>query len=175
MPFNRENSDQVEIRPRFKLISKMSPDEIISRIRLSINLRTDVKGRVVRDHIFIKIPNEEQHYWSPELDVYVEEHEELENRTLIRCIVGPNQTIWGIIFIAYIALGVVTFFGGIAGLVLWNRGESSWLIWSAPIAILLAGFVYFIVKMGQKRGRDQMLHLVSVLYHAIDDETLERH
>ena len=74
----------------------------------------------------------------------------------------------------YVGIGVLALFGGIYGLAKWNLGKESIFIWAFPIAAILFGIIYITSKYGQKKGRDQMLYLVSFIYHAIADDKIER-
>ena len=74
----------------------------------------------------------------------------------------------------YVGITVLALFGGLYGLVKWDLGKESIFIWTIPIAGFLFLIVYLTSKYGQQKGRDQMLYLVSFLYHAIDDDAIER-
>ena len=97
-----------------------------------------------------------------------------DNKAYIKCILGPKQSIWTMLMFFYIGLGVLTLFGGMYGLVKWNLGKTSIFLWVFPVALFLFAVIYFTSKYGQRKGRDQMLYLVSFLYHALSDEKLER-
>lgn len=174
MLFNSHNSDNIEIRPRFKLISKFSKDEVIEKVREALPKQKEVKGITRGNHIFLSIPDDKQHYWSPAMEVVVEEYKANKDKAYVRCLLGPKQTVWMMLMFFYIAICVAALFGGMYGLVKWNLGKESVFIWALPIAALLLAVVYFTAKYGQKKGRDQMLYLVSFLYHAINDDEIER-
>ena len=156
------------------MVSVKSPEDVIKRISDAIPNQDKVNGTVKGNHIFLSIPFKEQHYWSPAMEVIVEDFEEGKDRASIRCLIGPRQTVWMMLMFFYIGVGVLGFFGGIYGLAKWNLGKETLLIWAIPLAVILFGIIYLTAKYGQKRGRDQVLYLVSFLYHAIDDDTIER-
>ncbi|MCB0409813.1 MAG: hypothetical protein KDD29_06305 [Flavobacteriales bacterium] len=172
--FNSHNSDNIEIRPRFKLVSKFSKDEIITKIKTELPNQDEVKATIKGNHIFLTIIDKNQHYWSPVMEVVVEKYRANKNKSYIRCLVGPKQSIWVMLMFFYIAVGVLAFFGGLYGLAKWNLGKESVFIWAVPVAILLYGVIYLTSKYGQRKGRDQVLYLVSFLYHSINDNEIER-
>jgi hypothetical protein len=174
MPFNSHNSDNIEIKPRFKLITSFSNDEVLEKVRVALPKQSEVIGILKGNHVFLNIPKENQHYWSPAMEVIVERDENDESKAYIRCLIGPRQTIWMMLMFFYIGVGVLGFFGGIYGLAKWNLGKETLLVWAVPLAIILFGVIYFTAKYGQKKGRDQVLYLVSFLYHAIDDKDMQR-
>ena len=174
MLFNSHNSDNIEIRPRFKLISTLEKDDIISKIQKMLPTQSEIIGVIKGSHIFLQIDKSKQHYWSPTMEIVVEKHIDNKDKTSVRCLIGPNQTVWMMLMFFYIGIGVFAFFGGMYGLVKWNLGKESMFIWAIPVAVFLFGVIYLTSKYGQRKGREQMLYLVSFLYHAIDDDQIER-
>lgn len=172
--FNSHNTDNIEIRPRFKLISVYNKEEVLDKIKEAIPKQKDVVGEVSKNHVFLRIPEENQHYWSPVMEAEVTKYYDDENKAYVRCILGPKQTIWTMLMFFYIGIGVLALFGGMYGLVKWNLGKESIFIWVFPVAFILFLIIYLTAKYGQRKGRDQMLYLVSFLYHAIDDKNIER-
>ena len=102
------------------------------------------------------------HYWSPELQIRVDQDDDHEDGAEVRCLVGPRQSVWAMFAFFYALVGLITFFGGFYGLVQEDMGESSDFIWCLPVGILLLIGIWVAAKVGQNTGRDQMLHLVSV-------------
>lgn len=174
MLINSHNKDNIEIRPRFKLISNYDKDDIIAKITDALPQQTEIMGVVKGNHFFLEIENSKQHYWSPTMEVVVERHFEDETKTGVRCLIGPRQTVWMMLMFFYVGIGVLALFGGMYGLVKWNLGKESFFIWAFPAAAILFGIIYITSKYGQKKGRNQMLYLVSFIYHAIGDDKIER-
>ena len=175
MPFNRKDKHNPgEIRPRFKLRTDYSKEEVFDLLDQFCKDDSSVLGRRVYDQYYLDIPNENRHFWSPELRVTLEDDEEQEGMTLVRVMVGPQYVVWTMFVFIYVILGLVSLFGGMYGFSQMSLGNKSPWIWCAPFGLVLFISVYIIAKMGQRTGRDQTLHLVSVLYHSIGDHKLER-
>lgn len=151
-------------------MSDLEPEEILAGI--SEHLETDhtVKGKVLKTYAIISIPQKDLHYWSPVLQIRIDDDEfnEHPEGTVVRCLVGPRQSVWAMFAFLYIFISLGTFFGGIYGLAMSNMGDYSSFIWVIPIGLLLIPGIWVGAKIGQKAGRDQTLHLVSALYHALD-------
>jgi hypothetical protein len=173
MSFNSHNSDNIEIKPRFKLVSIFSQKEIIEKIKIALPIQKKVEGNIKGNHVFLNIQVQDQHYWSPAMEVIIEDFDN-ENKTSVRCLIGPRQTVWMMLMFFYTGVGVLGFFGGIYGLAKWNLGKETLLVWAVPLALILFAVIYLTAKYGQRKGRDQMLYLVSFLYHAIDDKEIIR-
>lgn len=172
--FNSHNKDNIEIRPRFKLITEFSEKEVLDKIEEALPKQTEVKGYIKGTHGFFRVPENHQHYWSPNMEIVVKKYYEDKTLTSIRCLIGPKQSIWLMLMFFYVAIGVLALFGGMYGLVKWNLGKESVFIWAFPVAMLLFAIIYFTAKYGQRKGRDQMLYLVSFLYHALNDDNIKR-
>ena len=174
MPFNRKEHHALgEIRPRFRLITPYTEAEVLSRLEDFTKKDDTVIGKKVREMFYLDIPMSTRHYWSPEMRLYCEKNEYGEG-TFIRCIIGPRHSVWLMFVFIYGFLGVISLFGGMYGLAQWNLGKVTGWLWCFPVAFCVFMGVYITAKLGQRTGRDQMLHLVSVLYHSLGDKPLER-
>lgn len=168
MPFNKLNHSVLgEIRPRFKLVSELFIDKIKKLIEVELEKNRSVFGSVKMGCVVLKIPLKDQYYWSPELQIHLEKSE-VDNKTILRCLLGPKQTVWALFLFVYITIAVLTLFIGMYGLVQWQLGTFSSTIYVIPIGVLILPSIYTFSKLGQKTGREQMLHLVSYLYHLMD-------
>lgn len=172
MPFNRfDHSILGEIRPRFQLKINMDAEEALKQLENSIPKDPTVVGEKSNSYVFLRLPKVNQHYWSPELSVRIEK-EEFTDHTTVFCLIGPRQAVWAMFMFMYAAIFFASTFGGIYGIVKFqNSGDVNWL-WVIPAGILLTFSIFITSKLGQKKGRDQMLHLISFLYHSLDEVTL---
>lgn len=178
MPFNRLNHSILgEIRPRFYLKTHLDPDVVAEHIATSMEKEKTVTGVRTNRLIFLKTPSWLQHYWSPEMTVRIEKGE-FSDYTTICCLLGPRQSVWAMFALIYAAILLITTFGGMFGLVQYSTSGSSPWIWVLPIGLIALSTVFISAKLGQKKGRDQSLYLVSFLYHTIaekgDIERIER-
>lgn len=167
MAFNRLNHSILgEIRPRFTLKSSAERESLEQAVVSGLQEDKSVLGEVTTNLILLKIPKGDQHYWSPELTVRFENNEFIDY-TQICCLVGPKQSVWLMFTFIYAFIGLATLFAGMFGMVKYTTsGTTSWL-WAIPIGTLLISTVFISAKVGQKKGRDQTLHLVSFLYHSL--------
>lgn len=168
MPFNRLNHSILgEIRPRFDLQIDVDPEFALEHIYANIVKDPEVAGVRSKQYVFIKTPRHQQHFWSPEMSVRIEKSEFSDDITA-HCLVGPRQTVWVLFTLIYAAILLLTLFGGSFGAVQYQQEGSSIFIWFFPIGFIAFLSVFITAKIGQRKGRDQMLHLVSFLYHSLD-------
>jgi len=167
MPFNRLNHSVLgEIRPRFALKIEASPEVAIAKLQEGFKKDPTVGGVFSKHHLFLKIPESEQHYWSPELTVRIEQ-EEFTDYTTVSCVVGPKQSVWALWAFFYTALLLITLFSGFYGMAKYSVDGSSHWLWVVPIGILGLSTAFLASKFGQRKGRNQMLHLISFVYHEL--------
>lgn len=175
MLFNRHDHSPIgKIVPRFQLKIDCEPEVALSYLDQRIGEDRTVSGHRSNQLIFLKTPSWNQHYWSPEMTVRIE-IEEYTDYTTVSCLIGPRQSVWALIAFAYASIALSTLFATMFGLVQYFQEGSSPFLWFIPFGILFLSTIFIVSKYGQQKGRDQMLHLVSFLYHNLDSITnLER-
>ena len=171
MPFNRLNHSILgEIRPRFDLQIQADPEFALKHMYAKIVEDPEVSGVRSRQYVFIKTPRHHQHFWSPEMSVRIEKNEYTDD-IIAHCLIGPRQTVWVLFTLMYAAILLLTLFGGSFGAVQYQQQGSSIFLWFFPFGFIAFLSVFVAAKFGQRKGRDQMLHLVSFLYHSLDEIT----
>jgi hypothetical protein len=116
------------------------------------------------NQIILRILPEERHFWSPQLNISLEEK---EDGTLIRGLYGPNPSIWAMFFFAYAALGIIILFAGMVVLSQLSLGMETPLWWLLLLSSILFLIIYLTAQIGQKIGAQQMFDL-----HHFYEETL---
>ncbi len=175
MPFNRKDHNELgELRPRFHLLSSFDHEEVLKKLHSFTLDDHTVDGRKAANLYYLDIPESQRHFWSPELMMSFEKYNDDKFKTRIRVLVGPQYSVWIRFVFMYSALGLLTLFGGMYGLTQFTLGIKSGWVWCLPISVTLLIGVYVIAKLGQKKGRDHTLHLVSCLYHSLGEGELER-
>jgi hypothetical protein len=178
MPFNRLNHSVLgEIRPRFALKISASPEVAVAKLEEGFKKDPTVGGVFAKQHLFLKIPETDQHYWSPELTVRIEV-EEFTDYTTVSCLVGPRQTVWALWAFIYTSILLITLFATFYGWAKYNVGGTTGWLWVVPFGIFGLSSAFIASKFGQRKGRNQMLHLISFVYHELEKlgpvERLER-
>ena len=160
--------DLLHIRPRFDFSVPYSTEEIIQRVqsRLDDPASTCV-GKISMDHVFLDIPAEDQHFWSPQMSFYLEEDEEKEGFTRIRGLFGPKPSVWTLFLFFYLAIGLLGLGFSMYGFSKWSLGDYSHTIWGLPISLILISTAYLAGKSGEKLGSDQILILKKFLKQAL--------
>ncbi|MFC2123270.1 hypothetical protein ACFLU5_00545 [Bacteroidota bacterium] len=158
------------IRPRFIQTSNENPEEIYNRFKIRLTEEdSPITGIAIPEHIILKIPPDQKHYWSPQLSLSLEKKNGV---TLIRGLYGPNPNVWATFFFGYAALGIIALFTSMIGLSQWFLGLEAYSLWAIPVCLLIALILYLIAQAGQKVGAQQMYELHHFYEKIIGDRVL---
>jgi len=159
----------VEIRPRFKRHTELTEKEVLGLFQEGLDSDKAVQGYIVDHHIYLSIPKDDRHFWSPQLAVeLVDDVEGVE--TEIRALFGPSPSVWMMYIFFYSLLGFLSMVVLIIGFSRWNLGLSAGILWFIPVLLLLIGLAIGTAKTGQKLGHDQMLLLYDFFNNTMGDK-----
>ena len=147
----------LQLRPRFKKTVESKPADIMERIRLyDQNPQCSVEVTTVDNHATLSILAQDQHYWSPQLNLEILEH---DNGTLIKGLFGPHPKVWTMFMFLYGGLALVALFGLMYGMVQWSLAMPANALWILLAAVILEVACYFIARTGKQLAHEQMLLL----------------
>lgn len=151
-------NDTLAIRPRFQEYVTISRDDLLLKFREALAIpETGVKGSFMEHHLTLKIPREEQHFWSPQLQLELEQQE--DGLTLIRGLYGPRPTVWLMFLFFYALLGFIAMIITIIGFSEVNLGLPGRILWVLPIVGGVAIFMFLSARAGQRLGQAEMVRL----------------
>lgn len=145
------------IRPRINLTTSQTPDELFDIIsnNLSDN-KYKIEGKILPNFLTIYPLQEDQHYWSPQLTLTIEE---LENGSLISGLYGPKPSVWTMFIFFYSFIAFITLIVSLIGFSFISLDKDASILWVVPILVLLFLSLYLAAYLGQKFGHRQMIYL----------------
>lgn len=161
------------VRPRFTQIVDLDiatvQEKIVNHITQSQSQgRCEVKN--FAGYISLRIPEKDQHFWSPQLTLSLYPAE--KDKTRIQGIYGPNTNVWSLFLYGYLLAGSLGTFAGIFGFCQWMIGTKPWGLWILGGMIAVAVALYLTAQLGQKLGAWQtfLLHQAyeSAIGHAAE-------
>lgn len=155
-------SGPIRIRPRYKRITDLPSCQVIDQILEGLIAKKGVAGSTLENHAYLKIPDKDQHYWSPEFHVTVEK---MDDGTLVRGVIGPKPKVWTMFMFFYSAVLVLFFLGVAMGVSQWMLGMDAPWLWSIPACVGLWLLVVAAAKFGQLKGKAQ----TGILWRFVDD------
>lgn len=164
-PIHAVNSamSSFRLRPRFRELSPLSPEDFQARIEKALSEGDPpCMGTLLQGYISLKIKPEERHFWSPQLNLSCEEH---QDGTLINGLYGPNPTVWALFAFGYGALGLIGMLILFLGLSRLSLDMPADILWVLPGLGVAAALLYVFAQTGQKIGAEQMF----TLHHFFED------
>lgn len=162
-PFNSMTNSSEEhlpaynIRPRFKIITSQTMETVTDNIKRALNKDgAQCTAQIKPRFITLFIPEEHQHYWSPQLTITMEKEDQ---GCTIRGVYGPRPTVWTMFVFFYAIIGLAVFAVGVVGWSFWSLGKSTTILWWLPVLTVVFFTLYLVAYFGQKLGHDQMATL----------------
>jgi len=160
----KDNFVFTQVRPRFQLESPDSIIELTEKIKIGLSKENAIcKGWISDNYGTLFLPVEEQHYWSPYLNLNLEP---TEKGTLINGLYGPRPSVWTMFVFFYALIFFIIFVIGIIGLSNILLHKSVLILWWIPVLIVVFLSLYLVAFFGQKLGHNQM-----VILHQFMEET----
>jgi len=152
------NTHEIVLRPRFKMDLKRSNTSALKAFEDSKNTQTNFIITRVDDHVYIKIPKEKQHFWSPQLHLEIMEVD--ENSSTLFGLFGPNPTVWTLfMFLHFLVAGLFFAFG------IWSYTNQSLgnpyaiQLFLTLLMVVLWFALYFGGRLGKATGKNEMYAL----------------
>ena len=116
----------------------------------------------------IKIPEERQHYWSPQLQLTLEERN--DGGVRVNGLITPMPSVWTLFAGGYGISAALGPFVGTFGLAQWQLGHKPWALLAFPVAMLLIALLYLAARYGQHLGEEQTRELTGFVTQATGSE-----
>src|SRR5690554_1950578 len=98
-------SNEIVLRPRFKMELDMSCQQLIERFKEEKKKEQKFHISCLEGHIFVRLPKEEQLFWSPQLHLEISEIS--ENKSTLHGFFGPNPTVWTMFIFFHVVVGTL--------------------------------------------------------------------
>ncbi len=145
------------IRPRIYYQTTSSSRDLSTLFSTKLSEKKNVlDGQIVEGFATIYPNKSDQHYWSPQLTLTIEEN---EDGSLIRGLYGPKPTVWTMFIFFYAFIGFATLMVTLVGFSLLSLGKGVGILWFVPFLLLLFASLFITAYLGQKFGHKQMVHL----------------
>lgn len=141
----------IRTRPRFKVITRMSPEEFSSEVTKHLKDRERVLSGYCNSEVgMIKVRQDADKYWAPQLQLRIETSEEAPNSTEIRGVFGPRPAIWTLFAFSYGLGGAILLTTGLYGWIELALGIGHTWVWTNLLGLLLIVGPYATAQIGQR-------------------------
>ncbi len=158
--------EEMVLRPRFKRTIPEASEVVLDRLAASKETQKDFVVSRIDNHVFIRIPKNEQHFWSPQLHVEVDEID--VQQCELHGLFGPSPTVWT--FFMFLHFLVACLFIGFGVWAYTNAAlkTSYGLQIGLMIFMIFVWFaLYFAGRMGRAKGKPEMILLNDFLNRTV--------
>jgi hypothetical protein len=142
------------IRPRYRLRSPLSADEVRARVVAGVKGEgSRCRGSVDERKVEL-MARGEHHVWSPELRAYVVDEPDGGSTMVGRF--GPSPAVWTMFAAIYLHLAFITVAGLVYATAQLTLGDPPTAALAAPAALVLALLVRLVAHVGQNLGANEM-------------------
>jgi hypothetical protein len=160
----------IRVRPRIKRFTNTPIDEVLDCFTDVLESNEfNLDGTLLKNHVIVKIPDEIHHYWSPELQLEVndnhlqdDDYSDHREKTMIRGFIGPKSTVWTMFMFFYTVFGVLTLFGVVLGSSQQMLDQDATGYWYAILGGIGLVIAFLASQIGQRMGHEQTKILISL-------------
>lgn len=150
-----EHNSELFLRPRFSINCTRKASDVLKTVLYNVNQTNEkYQTKISENHIFLDIPKEEAHFWSPQLHFQIVEE---EGKTKIKGLFGPKPQVWTLfMFIHFI---VATSFIGFAIMFYVKNKLNESVVFPVVMLVVLPiiwFLLYFLGQLGKHTGKKQM-------------------
>ena len=155
------------MRPRFELQLPVDRERWLGALKSQLDSDPGaLRGQVFRKHAVVQMRDTERTFWSPYLNLEVEDE---PDGSAIRGRFSPHPNVWTMFMGVYIMLAIIALGGLSYGIVQWTLGQWPWGFLVVPASVAMFGFVYGATLIGQGLGAEQMYTMRSLIDRACMD------
>ncbi len=147
----------LNFRPRFRLHTSMDSQvvETVLRHKLHEANPEGFESACVKGHLVLRIPKENRHFWSPQMDISIAPNEDGPG-SIIRCLPAPVPVVWTMFMFLYALAGFAALVGLMIASSQYTLGKELWGFWLAGGALLLGILLYVVAQFGKALSVEEM-------------------
>jgi hypothetical protein len=163
----------IRTRPRFKVSTKMSPEEFSEKVKKHIQDRHKTLTGYCNSEVgVIRVVQDQDKFWAPQLQLRIEENPDKKGKFFIRGMFGPRPSIWTLFMFSYGLGGAIILTTGLYGWVELALGIGNFWVWTNLLGLLLIIGPYISAKIGQRIARGHMDVLRTFIERVLKDEKI---
>jgi len=163
-----EKNSDIHLRPRFKMDFNESQQNLISKFEANLkDGNCKYCSKIVDGHIVIDVPVEENKFWSPQLNIEIEQVE--EGKTIVKGLFGPKPQVWTLFMFFHFAVAVAFIGFSVMAYVQWTLKSDYLFALEVVIALpVLWILMYFFGRWGKSTGNKQMDELYKFMMKTLE-------
>jgi len=158
-PIHDKEINRVLLKPRFRMELDESETEILNKFKVGLEQsRLRYPNKIVDQHIIIDVLPEEEHFWSPQLQIEIEKDE--NEKTIVKGLLGPKPKVWTFFMFLHFFVAITFCVFLVIFYTNWSLNqEYGFALTMCIIMPILWIVLYFSGQLGKRFGYNQMLEL----------------
>ena len=162
-----ENLNEVVLRPRFKIELNKSHTSVLDAFESKKHEQNQFIVSRIDDHVFIKFPKAQQHFWSPQLHLEINKIE--NQKSQLYGLFGPNPTVWTLfIFLHFAVAGLFIAFSIWAYSNYALKVDYFFQVWGMVLMVILWFVLYFAGRFSKSSNQKEMTNLYNFMSTVLD-------
>ncbi|WP_299016407.1 GTP-binding protein [uncultured Polaribacter sp.] len=154
-----KRNSELFLRPRFSIDLQEDHQQLLNRFQSVLQSGANTfRGKVVDGHVFISVPKNKEHFWSPQL--HLEFLEKENNTTELKGLFGPKPQVWTLFMFVHFAVAIA--FLGFCVMLYSKLSLKESFVFPIIMMVVLPliwFLLYFLGKIGKDTGTPQMKQL----------------
>jgi len=156
-----------QLRPEVGFDTILAPEEVVRRVGKALRAsECPVSGVAASGRLELHVHGPEQHLWSPQLIVEIDESEEGGAHLSGRF--GPHPSVWTMYVAGYAVSLFLVLLSVSFAYAQWVMEESPSALLGVPLAALIVVALLMIALFGQRASESQMHQLIAFLRHEME-------
>ncbi|RPD91783.1 GTP-binding protein [Aureibaculum marinum] len=157
-PLHDNKLNAILLKPRFREELKESKDVILKKFQTFFaENKYEFRTKMSDSHIIIDVPKNEDHFWSPQLQIEIVEE---EGKAFLKGLFGPKPQVWTMFMFFHFIVGLAFFVFLIMAYTQYSLKQEYQFAMSMCIAMPIIWILFYVFgQLGKKKGYRQMLAL----------------
>lgn len=163
----------IRSRPRFRIKTKMTRTQFVEKLKKHMETRNQVIFGYANNEVAeLQLYKDAEKYWSPQLQIRIEENEFNPDELEIRGVFGPSSSVWTFFMFLYgLGTGIILTVG-IYGWVELALGVGNFWVWSNLLGLFLICTAYIASRIGQKLAQSHLKVLRTFIETVLIEEKI---
>lgn len=157
-PIHDNKINAILLKPRFKEELKESKADVLKKFEdVFAKKEHKFRTKLVDNHIVIDVSQEENHFWSPQLQVEIVEE---DDKTILKGLFGPKPQVWTMFMFFHFAVALFFIVFLVMAYTQYNlKQEYQFAAYMCVVMPIIWILFYVFGQLGKKKGYSQMLEM----------------
>ncbi|MET2986111.1 GTP-binding protein [Aureibaculum conchae] len=157
-PIHDNKINAILLKPRFREELKESKTAVLNKFEAVFAKKEyKFKTKLVGNHIVIDVPKEEDHFWSPQLQIEIVEE---DDKTILKGLFGPKPQVWTLFMFFHFAVALAFIIFLIMAYTQFSLEQEYQFAMYMCIAMPIIWVLFYVFgQLGKKKGYNQMVEM----------------